>query len=176
VLSQLVKEADLDAAVDYLISSQKAWLMSRLGLIPDLDDDVMDEQKMASCSLVSSSFNVSHNPKITFLSTQLLFQEFARIAQLDEDAGVVDVLPDVKLEYRRAREVMTRTDFLHPLDHHNIIAIDLDYYVRPDSQLMLSVFRSIVAEPDFQEKLDNVRARYDFLPHLILYFTTDILR
>lgn len=90
---------------------------------------------------------------------QLLFQEFARLADVEEEAEEVDIASDVHVEYRRAREVMTRADFLEPLDHHNIISIDLNYQVRPDSQLMLSVFRAIVKEPDFQAKLDNVRAR-----------------
>lgn len=54
LLSRLSKDEDLDAAVLRLVESQKRWLSSRLGLIPGLDDDVMDEQKMASCSFVGS--------------------------------------------------------------------------------------------------------------------------
>lgn len=61
---------------------------------------------------------------------------------------------------------MTRPDYITDLDHHNIIHVDSNYHVRPDSQLLLSVFRSVVDEPDFQAKLDNVRDRVDEIESL----------
>lgn len=36
-------EAELESIMEKLLRAEKAWLLSRIGLIPDLDDDVMDE-------------------------------------------------------------------------------------------------------------------------------------
>ena len=33
-----------------MLAVEKAWLLSQVGLIPDCDDDVMDEQKWSSCT------------------------------------------------------------------------------------------------------------------------------
>jgi len=113
-----------------------------------------------------------------------------RAAMADEVHVLTEGL-DPKLTYRKAREVMTRSvgrvgarewlcgaecvadppfalgecrpDYLVDLDHQNIIHIDVHHAVRPDSRLMLSCFKRIAAEDDFQEKvspiLDRARAR-----------------
>lgn len=49
------------------------------------------------------------------------------------------------------RNIMTRTDFLNDLDTWHIINIDRYHNVRPDSRLMLNVFREIAAQEGFQE-------------------------
>lgn len=46
---------------------------------------------------------------------------------------------------------MTRTDFLNDLDTWHIINIDRYHNVRPDSRLMLNVFRDIASQGGFQE-------------------------
>lgn len=51
------------------------------------------------------------------------------------------------------REIMTRPDYLVDLDALHIISIDRNHNVRPDSRLMLNVFRAVAAEEDFQEKV-----------------------
>ncbi|KAK4050464.1 hypothetical protein OIV83_003534 [Microbotryomycetes sp. JL201] len=176
-LARLAKHEDMVEAAEAMIDSEMHWLHHRLGLIPDHDDDVMDEQKVSSCSF-------------------LLFQAFAKMAdeaeqerqispdlvaptsasevdgvdiekQLEDDKVniLVDEM-DTKVSYREAREIMTRPDYMLDLDHHNIINIDVHHQVRPDSRLMLSVFRRIANEPDFQDKLDNVRDRIDQIESL----------
>lgn len=51
----MVKSHDLEESARDLVAEYKEWLHSRVGLIPDLDDDVMDEQKVSYCSFVRSS-------------------------------------------------------------------------------------------------------------------------
>jgi hypothetical protein len=86
-------------AVNDMFESERAWLLSKVGLIPDHDDDVMDEQKYCS-----SSF--------------LLFQELVRIGKERVENGLLDDEPTgPSVEFWKAREVMTRTDFIQPLDH-----------------------------------------------------------
>ncbi|GAA6057922.1 hypothetical protein JCM3770_002210 [Rhodotorula araucariae] len=173
LLAKVVKRDDIEEAAQALVDEEKEWLHSRLGLIPDHDDDVMDEQKVSSCSF-------------------LLFQEFARIAELaspflsegikeieeernDEEMAeaieldLLNVLPeelDPKVTYRQAREIMTRADYIVDLDAWHIINVDRFHNVRPDSRLMLSAFKAVAKEADFQEKLDNVRDRIDFIEAL----------
>lgn len=52
-LSKVVKSHNLEESARELVSEYKEWLHSRVGLIPDCDDDVMDEQKVSYCSFVS---------------------------------------------------------------------------------------------------------------------------
>ena len=62
---------------------------------------------------------------------------------------------------------MTRPDFISvPLDRQHMVCIDVNHVVRPDSRLMLNVFRSICTEEGFQEELDAVRARVDEIESL----------
>lgn len=184
-LGKVAKHEDVLNAAEDMVEEEREWLHHRLGLIPDHDDDVMDEQKVSSCSF-------------------LLFQAFAKLAEeadarkefvpLAEDQATLSLLSDAapaelqavdldkqleedlvnvltedmdpKVSYREAREIMTRPDYILDLDHHNIINVDVHHQVRPDSRLMLSVFGRICAEEDFQEKLDNVRDRVDEIESL----------
>ncbi|CEQ38698.1 SPOSA6832_00147, partial [Sporobolomyces salmonicolor] len=173
LLAKVVKRMDVEEAAKDLVSEEKEWLHSKLGLIVDHDDDVMDEQKVSSCSF-------------------LLFQHFAKLASAPEahisaaivqsveepvdeaeksealELDLVNALPDEldpKVTYREAREIMTRPDYIVDLDAWHIINVDQHHNVRPDSRLMLSVFREIAAEEDFQEKLDSVRDRVDEIEH-----------
>ena len=49
-LGKVAKAADMIKHAEHLLVVEKAWLLSQIGLIPDCDDDVMDEQKWSSCS------------------------------------------------------------------------------------------------------------------------------
>ena len=49
-LGRVTKAADMVNHARHLLTVEKAWLLSQIGLIPDCDDDVMDEQKWSSCS------------------------------------------------------------------------------------------------------------------------------
>lgn len=49
-LGKVTKATDMIKHARHMLSVEKAWLLSQIGLIPDCDDDVMDEQKWSSCS------------------------------------------------------------------------------------------------------------------------------
>ena len=49
-MGRVTKAADMLKHARHLLTVEKAWLLSQIGLIPDCDDDVMDEQKWSSCS------------------------------------------------------------------------------------------------------------------------------
>ncbi|GJN92107.1 hypothetical protein Rhopal_005136-T1 [Rhodotorula paludigena] len=172
-LSKVVKRDDMEEAALGLVQEEKEWLLSRLGMIPDHDDDVMDSMKEASCSF-------------------LLFQEFAKRAEraspemitavkkieepLDAEEtkeaielDLLNVLPDEldpKVTYGEARIIMTRPDYIVDLDAWHIINVDRYHHVRPDSRLMLSAFKDIVSQEGFQEDLDTTRDRVDAIESL----------
>lgn len=52
-LGKVAKHEDVLKAARDMVEQETEWLHHRLGLIPDHDDDVMDEQKVSSCSFVS---------------------------------------------------------------------------------------------------------------------------
>ncbi|KAJ7125093.1 hypothetical protein C8R44DRAFT_782304 [Mycena epipterygia] len=157
-LNKVSKSKDMVEMAKHVLSIEKAWLRSQIGLIPDCDDDVMDEQKWSSCSW-------------------LLLREFVKLRKEQErvrdeaiatgqlDKSDVD-LPLPMIPYWRCRQIMTRADFLEELDRANIIAIDVHHDVRPDSMLILHASREVVEEDGFDELLDNVRDRIDEIESL----------
>ncbi|KAJ7928435.1 hypothetical protein B0H13DRAFT_982567 [Mycena leptocephala] len=152
-LNKVARAKDMVEMAKELLVVEMAWLRSQIGLIPDLDDDVMNQQKWSSCSW-------------------LLLQEFVRLRKEQErvrDAEIAsgqrdkdDIdLPLPTIPYWRCQQIMTRPDFLEDLDRANIIAIDVQHDVRPDSMLILHAARQVVEEDDFEANLDNVRSRID---------------
>ncbi|TFK44895.1 hypothetical protein BDQ12DRAFT_621361 [Crucibulum laeve] len=157
-LSKVSKAKDMLSMAQHLLSVEKAWLLSQIGLIPDCDDDVMDEQKWSSCSW-------------------LLLQEFVKIREKQEKerevavaSGSVDPekedIPLPVIPYWRCRQIMTRTDFMEELDRANIINIDINHDVRPDSMLILQAAQEVVSEEGFEDLLENVRDRIDEIESL----------
>ncbi|GAA5909284.1 hypothetical protein JCM6882_003788 [Rhodosporidiobolus microsporus] len=174
-LSKVVKRPDMLEAAQDLVQEEKEWLHSRLPMIPDHDDDVMDQQKEASCSFLL----FQHFAKQSEASEPRLLQSIEKLARTEahdveevEEALELDMLNalpedlDPKVTYREACEIMTRADYAVDLDAWHIINIDRFHNVRPDSRLMLSAFKEVAREEDFQEKLDNVRDRVDAIESL----------
>ncbi|KZT53065.1 hypothetical protein CALCODRAFT_63537 [Calocera cornea HHB12733] len=176
VLNRVGRASDILAAARETLAREKAWLLSVIGLIPECDDDVMDEQKWASGSWLLLS---------EFVRLQKEKEREARAGsaaagraedQQDEDGGMLPSIP-----YWRCRQIMTRGDFLEALDHANIISIDvspfrpgprgrrmltrprpqINHAVRPDSLLILRAAREVVDAPGFDSALRGVRARVD---------------
>jgi len=54
----------------------------------------------------------------------------------------------------KARQIMTRADFIQAYDHVNLFTITSNAFVRADSVPMQRAFRTICSEEGFQEHLD----------------------
>ncbi|GAA5858845.1 hypothetical protein JCM8547_005010 [Rhodosporidiobolus lusitaniae] len=175
LLSKVVGREDMQEAARDLVDEEKEWLHSRLGLIPDHDDDVMDEQKVSSCSFGLfqhlAQISSAAEPALASALKKLEEMEPHNEEEMQEaiELDLLNVLPeelDPKVTYREAREVMTRPDYIVDLDAWHILNVDRFHNVRPDSRLMLSAFKAVAQEEDFQEKLDNVRDRIDAIESL----------
>ncbi|KAL7413580.1 hypothetical protein BDY24DRAFT_406961 [Mrakia frigida] len=161
-LNRCARSSDMMEEALFMVRSEREFLMSKLGLIPDCDDDVMDEQKECSCSwLLLRELAKNHESIVS----EPLPDSPDQVPQLLESpANETDETGWVT--YGQARSIMTRADFLMPLDHKNIVSIDVNHRVRPDSRLTLSAIRTIVSEEGFDELLDGVRARIDEIESL----------
>ncbi|KAI0301558.1 hypothetical protein B0F90DRAFT_1718166 [Multifurca ochricompacta] len=156
-LNRVSRARDMVEMARHMLAVEKGWLLSQIGLIKDCDDDVMDEQKWSSCSW-------------------LLLREFVKIRREQEkqreeataagQAAPVHDLPLPSIPYYKCRQIMTRADFLEDLDSANIISIDINHDVRPDSMLILQAAREVVEEEGFDDLLDSVRARIDEIESL----------
>jgi hypothetical protein len=66
-------------------------------------------------------------------------------------------IPQIPLH--KARQIMTRADFIRDYDHINLFTITSDAYVRADSVPMQRAFREICGEEGFDEHLEATLQR-----------------
>ncbi|KIJ51319.1 hypothetical protein M422DRAFT_65324 [Sphaerobolus stellatus SS14] len=158
-LSKAARQADPIEGAKIALKNETGWLLGEIGLIPDCDDDVMDEQKWSSCSwLLMREFAKLH------LEQEEEKQKALEAGEITAEDAAELVLPAIP--YYKCRQIMTRPDFLEALDHANIINIDVHHDVRPDSMLILRAALDVVQEEGFDELLDGVRARVDEIESL----------
>ncbi|EUC55538.1 AAA domain protein, putative [Rhizoctonia solani AG-3 Rhs1AP] len=156
-MSRLAYSKHLERSTDQLKRGEKAWLLANIGLIPDCDSDVLDEQKRSS-------------------STWLLLREFVKRREaLEREAAErikenldspEEFIPMPKISYYECRQILTRPDLINQLDHLNIISIDINHDIRLDSMLTFEAARDIVSEEGFDELLKGVRDRVDEIESL----------
>jgi hypothetical protein len=67
------------------------------------------------------------------------------------------IIPQIPLH--KARQIMTRADFIRNYDHINLFTITSTAFVRADSVPMQRAFRSICGEEGFEEHLEATLQR-----------------
>lgn len=143
-LGQVAKERteeDMIAKAKKICAMEKAWLLSQCWILgKEMDDDVMDEQKYSSGAMMLA---------------QWLVKESIGKKIYDEEDGWI--LPQVELH--KARQIMTRADFIKTYDHINIFTIDSHAMVRADSVPMWRAFVEICNEEGFDEHLEKTMDR-----------------
>lgn len=83
-------------------------------------------------------------------------------AKVNSDHGYL--LPQIPLH--KARQIMTRADFIQSYDHVNIFTIDAQANVRADSVPMMNAFREICGEEGFEEHLQATLDRISAIESL----------
>lgn len=73
------------------------------------------------------------------------------------DSETGHILPEIPLH--KAREIMTRADFIQSYDHDNIFTIDSRAMVRADSVPMQRAFREICSTAGFDKHLEGTLER-----------------
>lgn len=141
-LSRVAKSHDMHHMAQTILASEKTWFLNRCGILGEtMDDDVMDQQKFASCAQV--------------LAKALVDKAAEMDTTYDPEHG--HILPSFPLH--EARQIMTRADFIEKYDHNNIFTIDSAANVRADSVPMMNAFKEICAVPGFEKYLQDTLDR-----------------
>ncbi|KAH3684333.1 hypothetical protein WICPIJ_004713 [Wickerhamomyces pijperi] len=140
-LSEVVKHSDLITECHKLIDREKTWFLNQCGLLgASMDDDVNESGKFST-------------------SAMLLMKEFVEMYNEQTEYQSADhKLPELPLW--RARQIMTRNDFIQTYDNLNIFTIDSsNSYVRADSVPMMRGFLEIASMPGFEQLLEETLER-----------------
>jgi hypothetical protein len=138
-LNHVASNKDMLKAANELIDAEKLWFLNNCALLgADMDDDVMESGKFAT-------------------SAMLLMRELVEMDRIrKEKKNLKDVVEPTKLPQLplwRARQVMTRPDYIEEYDKLNIFTIGTDSNVRADSVPMMRAFHEIASHPNFDDIL-----------------------
>jgi hypothetical protein len=148
-LNRVAKSSDMIRACEIIQEAEKTWFLNKCGILgEDMDDDVMDQQKYASAAMV--------------LARALVKAQDQMEVSYDPIKG--HKLPQIPLY--KARQIMTRADFIQSYDHDNIFTIDSRANVRADSVPMMNAFREICSEPGFDDYLEATLSRISAIESL----------
>ena len=148
-LARVAKAPDMLSTCKHICHMEKVWFLNKCWILgQDMDDDVMDQQKYASAAMVLA---------------KALVDEEKRAVRLYGPAKS-HLLPQIPLH--KAREIMTRADFIKSYDHINVFTIDAQAMVRADSVPMQNAFREICSEPGFEEHLNATLDRISAIESL----------
>ncbi|EAW09657.1 ATP-binding protein [Aspergillus clavatus NRRL 1] len=141
-LNRVAKARDYMKLCDSICEAEKTWFLNQCWILgEEMDDDVMDQQKYASAAMV--------------LAKALVDKEREMEKTYDPEKG--HILPEIPLH--KARQIMTRADFIQNYDHENLFTIDSRAMVRADSVPMQNAFREICSEEGFDEHLEETLKR-----------------
>ncbi|KAI3325498.1 hypothetical protein HD806DRAFT_490465 [Xylariaceae sp. AK1471] len=141
-LNRVAKSHDMLATCDTIKEIEKTWFLNQCWILgSEMDDDVMDQQKWASASMV--------------LAQALVDKEEEMDHTYDPETG--HVLPSYAMH--KAQQIMTRADFIRELDRQNLFTITSTAQVRASSVPMHRAFKEICAEPGFRQFLEDTLQR-----------------
>lgn len=155
-LNRVAKSVDMLKTCDQICEVEKSWFLNNCWILgEDMDDDVMDQQKYASAAMV--------------LVKALVDQEKESVKKFKEEKGKSPpqeghIMPQIPLH--KAREIMTRADFIKSYDHINVFTIDANAMVRADSVPMQNAFRQICEEEGFEKHLQATLERISAIESL----------
>lgn len=139
-LNYIASHKDMLHSARELIDSEKRWFLNNCTLLgKNMDDDVNDYGKFSTSA--------------TLLMKALV--ELDRERSSDGTNVEVDVEHLPNLPLWRAKQIMTRADFIEQLDRLNIFTIGTNSKVKADSVPMMKAFHEIAAEPGFEQLLQE---------------------
>lgn len=148
-LNRVAKSSDMLDACEQVCEAEKTWFLNKCGILgQEMDDDVMDQQKYASAAMV--------------LAKALVEAQNGMDRSYHPEEG--HKLPQIPLY--KARQIMTRADFIQSYDHDNIFTIDSRANVRADSVPMMNAFHEICSEPGFDQYLEATLDRISAIESL----------
>lgn len=149
-LAHVSKHRNMIVACHEIIDREKTWFLNQCGLLGEgMDDDVMESGKFST-------------------SAMLLAKEFVEMdkERLQNSHGIDYDHHLPLLPLWRARQVMTRPDYIQEYDNLNIFTIDHKSHVKADSVPMMRGFHEICAQPGFEKLLDETCERVSAIESL----------
>lgn len=141
-LGRVAKSHDMLKTATEICQMEKTWFLNQCWILGmEMDDDVMNQQKYASAAMV--------------LAKALVDLEKDMESTYDPERG--HILPQMPLH--KARQVMTRADFIQSYDAINVFTINSNAMVRADSVPMMNAFREICSEEGFNALLEATLTR-----------------
>lgn len=149
-ITQVARHRDIMKACHQIIDREKTWFLNQCGLLgDDMDDDVMESGKFSSSAmLLMREFVEMDRQKSNPLLINLSSSDGTHSSQLMNHR-----LPELPLW--RARQIMTRPDYIQRFDNLNIFTIDSESRVRADSVPMMRAFHEIASQPHFDQLLED---------------------
>lgn len=152
-LNRVAKSEDMLKTCNEICEVEKTWFLNNCWILgEEMDDDVMDQQKYASAAMVLAKALVDEEKAIAN-------QESGKFPPPEGH-----IMPQIPLH--KAREIMTRADFIKSYDHINVFTIDAQAMVRADSVPMQNAFREICEEGGFEEHLEATLKRISAIESL----------
>ncbi|KAF7928779.1 uncharacterized protein EAE97_009621 [Botrytis byssoidea] len=147
-LNRVAKSSDMLETCNNIIDTERRWFLNQCWILGmEMDDDVMDQQKYASAAMV--------------LAQALVAAEKDTPTYIDDGSHNIPEIP-----LHKARQIMTRADFIQQYDHVNLFTITSKAMVRADSVPMQQAFRSICAEEGFEQHLEATLQRINDIESL----------
>lgn len=143
-IAAVTAQPDMVKACHQLIDKEKHWFLNQCGLLgEDMDDDVMESGKFSTSAMILAREMVR------------IYNQNVKDAVLGGDAE--SIIPKIPLW--RARQIMTRPDYIQKYDDLNLFTLDSHSRVKPDSMVMMHAFAEIASMPGFDELLDETLDR-----------------
>lgn len=146
-IGQVARHRDTIKACHEIIDREKTWFLNQCGLLgEDMDDDVMEYGKFSTSAMLLMREFVEMDREVM---NTLISPPKPELTGLCESHH----LPELPLW--RARQIMTRPDYIQEYDNLNIFTVDSDSRVRADSVPMMRAFHEIASQPNFDELLSE---------------------
>ncbi|GME79633.1 unnamed protein product [[Candida] boidinii] len=147
-ISHVAGHQNVITACNSLIDREKTWFLNQCGLLgEEMDDDVMESGKFStSAMLLMREFVEMDRKRLKYLTKQNIGMN-----------KIEHELPELPLW--RARQIMTRPDYIKQYDSLNIFTIDSHSRVRADSVPMMRAFHEIASQPGFDDLLTETIMR-----------------
>ena len=159
-LSRVAKSPDMLGECAAICEREKTWFLNQCWILgEEMDDDVMDQQKFASCAMLLAKALVDKEK-------EELAAASPEDSEGDADGEMNFSHPIPQIPLHTSRQIMTRADFIQQYDHINVFTIDSRAMVRADSVPMQNAFREICGEPAFEEHLQKTLDRISAIESL----------
>ncbi|KAJ3506759.1 hypothetical protein NM208_g16038 [Fusarium decemcellulare] len=140
-LNRVAKSRDMLGTCERIKEIEKKWFLNQCWILgPEMDDDVMDQQKWAAAAMCLAKALVDKDRE-----------------EETYDPVTGHALPTYP--FHEAQQIMTRCDFIRDLDSLNLFSITSQADVRASSVPMQRAFKEICDDPDFEKHLEGTIQR-----------------